>query len=80
MPKKQIYWFLSIFVIGSLLAACGAPAATATEPPAPPPAPPSPEVIIQTVEVPIESEPYPDGTELKILQWLGVRSHISFAD
>lgn len=69
MPKKQIYLFLSMFVIGSLiLVACGQTPAPATEPAAPPPAP-TPEVIIQTVEVPIESEPYPDGTELSILQW-----------
>jgi len=61
-----------MFVIGSLImAACGSSAAPATEPeePAAPPPAPTPEVIIQTVEVPIESAPYPDGTELSILQW-----------
>jgi len=72
MPKRQIYLLLSMFVIGSLIiAACGSSAAPTTEPeePAAPPPAPTPEVIIQTVEVPIESEPYPDGTELSILQW-----------
>jgi multiple sugar transport system substrate-binding protein len=69
MPRKQIYLFLSTFVIGSLiLAACGQTAVPTTEPQAPQPTP-SPQVIIQTVEVPIESEPYPEGTELRILQW-----------
>jgi len=69
MPRKQIYLLLSIFVVSSIiLAACGPTAAPTAEPAAPEP-PPTAEVIIQTVEVPIESEPYPEGTELNILQW-----------
>jgi len=69
MPKKQISLFLSLMIIGSVvLAACG-PAPTA----------PPPETIIQTVEVPVEvpvevtvpveMAPFPDGTQLNILQW-----------
>lgn len=69
MPKKEISLFVSILLISSLiLAACAPAPPPATEPPAPAPTP-SPQVVIQTVEVPIESEPYPDGTELRILQW-----------
>jgi len=70
MPKKQIYLLLSMFVIGSLIiASCGPTEAPATEEPAATQPPPTAEVIIQTVEVPIESEPFPDGTEVSILQW-----------
>lgn len=69
MSKKQITLFPSLFIIGSLiLAACAPAPQPATEPAAPQPSPTA-EVIIQTVEVPIEVEPFPDGTELKILQW-----------
>ncbi|HJR79486.1 MAG TPA: extracellular solute-binding protein [Anaerolineales bacterium] len=69
MPKKEISLFVSILLISSLaLAACAPAPPPATEPPAPAPTP-SPQVVIQTVEVPIESEPYPEGTELRILQW-----------
>lgn len=69
MSKKQISLFLSLLIIGSLiLAACAPAPQPSTEPAAPQPSPTA-EVIIQTVEVPIEVEPFPDGTELKILQW-----------
>lgn len=69
MPNKQGYWFFCMLVIGALIiAACGPAEVPTTEPEAPQPTP-SPQIVIQTVEVPIESEPYPDGTELRILQW-----------
>jgi len=69
MLKKQIFLLFSLFVVGSMiLAACG-PAPTA----------PAPETIVQTVEVPVEvpvevtvpveAVKYPEGTQLKILQW-----------
>lgn len=70
MPNKQISMFLSFLIMGSLiLAACAPATQPATEQAAPPPPAPTAEVIIQTVEVPIEVEPFPDGTELNILQW-----------
>jgi len=69
MSKKRISQFLSLLIMGSLiLAACAPAPQPATEPPTPQPQPTA-EVIIQTVEVPIEVEAFPDGTELKILQW-----------
>jgi len=69
MSKKRISLFLSLLIMGSLiLAACAPAPQPATEPPTPQPQPTA-EVIIQTVEVPIEVEAFPDGTELKILQW-----------
>jgi multiple sugar transport system substrate-binding protein len=66
MTRKYMYGLLASLMIGSLVLAACAPAAT----PAPAPAAPAePQVVIQTVEVPVESQPFPDGTELKILQW-----------
>lgn len=69
MLKKQVFLLFSSLIVGSLiLAACG-PAPTA----------PPPETIVQTVEVPVEvpvevtvpveTAPFPDGTQLNILQW-----------
>lgn len=77
MSAKQFYRFLSLIIVASfILAACGPTAPPATEPavPAAPAATPTPQVIIQTVEVPVSSAgpfqgPFPDGTSLKILQW-----------
>ncbi|MDP2776478.1 MAG: extracellular solute-binding protein, partial [Anaerolineales bacterium] len=63
ITKKHISLLLSLLILGSLILAACAPAEQPTAPP--------PEVIIETVEVqvPVEIEPYPEGTELKILQW-----------
>jgi len=70
MPKKQIHLFLSMLIMGSIiLAACAPATPPPTEQAATQPPPPTAETIIQTVEVPIEVEPFPDGTELRILQW-----------
>lgn len=69
MPKKLVSLLLSILIMGSIILAACAPAIQATaEQPAPVP---TAQTIIQTVEVqvPVEIEPFPDGTELKILQW-----------
>jgi len=70
MPKKQIALFLSLLIMGSLILTACAPATT------PPPAasaptqpPPTAQVVVQTVEVPVETVKYPEGTQLKILQW-----------
>lgn len=69
MPNKRISLLLSLLIVSLLvLAACAPAEEPATEPAAPPTAPP-PEIVIQTVEVPVEIEPFPEGTELKILQW-----------
>lgn len=69
MPKKLVSLLLSILIMGSIILAACAPAIQATaEQPSPVP---TAQTIIQTVEVqvPVEIEPFPDGTELKILQW-----------
>ena len=69
MPKKLVSLLLSILIMGSIILAACAPA---IQPTAEQPAPvPTAQTIIQTVEVqvPVEIEPFPDGTELKILQW-----------
>lgn len=69
MPKKLVSLLLSILIMGSIILAACAPAVQATaEQPSPVP---TAQTIIQTVEVqvPVEIEPFPDGTELKILQW-----------
>lgn len=69
MPKKLVSLSLSILIMGSIILAACAPAIQATaEQPSPVP---TAQTIIQTVEVqvPVEIEPFPDGTELKILQW-----------
>jgi len=65
MSQKKFSFLISVLVIISVtMVSCGSPATQA-----PPPPPPTPEVVIQTVEVPIESEPFPDGTSINILQW-----------
>jgi len=69
MPKKQLSLFLSLMVMGSIILTACAPATPPPTEQLPTQPPPTAEVIIQTVEVPIEVEPFPDGTELKILQW-----------
>jgi len=63
ITKKHVSLLLSLLILGSLILAACAPAEQPTAPP--------PEVVIETVEVqvPVEIEPYPEGTELKILQW-----------
>jgi multiple sugar transport system substrate-binding protein len=73
MQKRKSFLAVSLLIVLSLtVTACGSPA-PATEPVTEPPTeaapPPTPEIVIQTVEVPVEVEPFPEGTELRILQW-----------
>ena len=73
MPGKRLSLMFSLMIMVSLvLGACSpgqqAPTA-ASSGPQPTAVIPTPQTIIQTVEVPVMAEPFPDGTPLKILQW-----------
>jgi len=69
MSQKRVFLFLSLLIMGSLMLGACAPATQAPAEAPPTQVPPTAEVIVQTVEVPVESIPYPEGTQLKILQW-----------